>query len=98
MSVVFTRTGTPLPGKQAAAFEFLKNRVAYVNEAYGLKAELHVRFGGPLGQVVMVSHHANLQELEDIKRRVIADSTAGKMPAYNDALFSNVEDAVWLTK
>lgn len=98
MSVVFTRIGTPLPGKQAQAFEYVKTRAVAVNKAYGTNAEVHVRFGGPIGQLVMVSTHENVQELEDIKRKVIADTASGKIPAAPEGVFSSVEDAIWLTK
>ena len=98
MSVVFTRIGTPLPGKQAQAFEFVKQRAAAVNAAYGTSAEVHVRFGGPIGQVVMVSRHKNVQEIEDIKRKVIEDSGKGKIPTAPEGVFATVEDAIWLTK
>lgn len=98
MSVVFTRIGTPLPGKQAEAFKFVKQRTAALNSLYGIKAEVQVRAGGPLGQMVVVSNHKNIQELEDIKRRVIEDSAAGKIPVAPETLFSSVEDAIWLTK
>lgn len=98
MGVVFTRIGTPHPGKQAQAFEFAKKRAAAVNAAYGTEAEVHVRFGGPLGQVVMVSRHKNVQELEDIKRRVIEDAASGKIPVAPEGVFATVEDAIWLTK
>lgn len=98
MGVVFTRIGTPLPGKQAEAFEFVKARATAVNSLYGTKAEVHVRMGGPLGQVAMISRHASVQELEDIKRKVIEDSSSGKVPNAPAGVFSSVEDMIWLTK
>lgn len=98
MGVVFTRIGTPMPGKQAEAFEFVKKRASAVNAAYGTTSEVHVRFGGPVGQVVMISRHKNVQEIEDIKRKVIEDSATGKIPVSPDGVFSSVEDTIWLTK
>ena len=98
MGAVFTRIGTPLPGKQAQAFEFVKQRAAAVNAAYGTQAEVHVRFGGPIGQVVMISRHKDVQEIEEIKRKVIDDSGAGKIPMAPEGVFEHVEDAIWLTK
>lgn len=98
MGVVFTRIGTPLPGKQVEAFEFVKKRAAAVNAAYGTAAEVHVRFGGPVGQVVMVSRHSHVQELEDIKRKIIEDTASGKIPVAPAGVFASVEDAIWLTK
>lgn len=35
MRVVFTRIGTPLPGMQAEAFEFVKARATAVNSLCG---------------------------------------------------------------
>jgi hypothetical protein len=98
MGVIFTRIGTPLPGKQTEAFAFVKSRATAVNAAYGTSAEVHVRLGGPIGQVVMVSRHANVQEIEDIKRKVMEDSASGKIPTAPEGVFSSVEDAIWLTK
>lgn len=98
MGAVFTRIGTPFPGKQAEAFEFVKKRAAAVNAAFGTKAEVHVRLGGPLGQVVMVSNHKDVAEIESIKRRVIEMSTKGEIPVAPEGVFSSVEDAIWLTK
>jgi hypothetical protein len=98
MGVVWTRTGTPFPGHQAEAFEFAKKRAAAVNAAYGTQVEVHVRFGGPLGQIVMISRHKNVQEIEDIKRKVIEDSASGKIPSSNGNIFASVDDAIWLTK
>ncbi|MDN8614773.1 hypothetical protein [Variovorax ginsengisoli] len=48
--------------------------------------------------MVMVSYHKSIQELEDIKRRVIEDSSSGKIPVAPEGIFSSVEDAIWLTK
>lgn len=98
MGVIFTRIGTPLPGKQAQALEFVKQRTAAVNAACGTTAEVHVRFGGVMGQTVMVSRHKNVQEIEDIKRKVIDGVATGKIPSAPEGVFSNVEDAIWLTQ
>ncbi len=98
MAVVWTRIATPVPGKQAEAFEFAKKRAAAVNAAYGTQVEVHVRFGGPLGQVAMISRHKNVQEIEDIKRKVIEDSSNSKIPSSDGTLLTSVEDAIWLTK
>ncbi len=46
----------------------------------------------------ILSIFALMTELEDIKRKVIEDSGAGKIPVAPDGVFSSVEDAIWLTK
>lgn len=97
MPVVMTRVGTPLPGKQGQALEFMKKRAAALEKNYGIKAQLHYRFGGPLGQMQLVSHHKNLQEVEELRRKIIADTGSGKLPISEGSLFENVEDRIWLT-
>jgi hypothetical protein len=92
-----TRVGTPVPGKQGKALEFMKKRAAALEAAYGVKAKLHYRIGGPLGQMELVSHHKNLQELEDIRRRIIEDTASGKLPISEEGTFQSVEDRIWLT-
>ncbi|MEZ5869885.1 MAG: hypothetical protein R3D46_16280 [Defluviimonas denitrificans] len=41
---------------------------------------MHVRFGGPLGQVAMISRHKNVQEIGH-QAQVIEDSANGKIPS-----------------
>lgn len=97
MPVVMTRIGTPVPGKQGKALAFMKKRAAALESNYGVKATLHHRVGGPLGQMELVSHHKSLQELEEIRRRIIADTGSGKLPVSEDDTFQSVEDRIWMT-
>ena len=96
MTVVFTRIATPVPGRLAEAAEFVKKRAAAIKKAYGVDVHVNARFGGPVGQVSMVSYHENLGQLEDIRRKIMADVAAGKIPTPAQGLFSHAEDAVWL--
>lgn len=98
MGVVLTRTGWAMPGKQGEAAAFAEKRSAYVNENYGGNSRVMVRIGGPLGQVVMVSHFDSLASLEEAKRKVIKDTIAGKFPTAPEGVFSRVEEAIWLEK
>ena len=96
MAVVFTRIATPLPGRLAEAAEFMKKRAAALKKAYGIDVQVNARFGGPVGQVALVSYHDNLGQIEDLRRKIMADVAAGKIPTPADGLFSHAEDAVWL--
>lgn len=98
MSVIFTRTGTPNSGKQVEALAFVKKRAAALKSLYGVDAQVSVRLGGSLGQVITVSRHKTLQEVEDLRRKVMADTAAGKVPSSTAGVFSHVEDAVWMVE
>jgi len=96
MSVVYTRTGTPHGGKQAEALAYFQARAAAIKKQYGLEPEVKVRAGGPVGEVIMISRMKDLNEYESTKRRVIADTLAGKIPTAPDGVFAKGEDALWL--
>jgi hypothetical protein len=87
-----------MPGKQGEATAFAEKRSAYINENYGGSSRVMVRIGGPIGQVVMVSHFDSLASLEVAKRKVIKDTIAGKFPTAPEGVFSRAEEAIWLEK
>jgi hypothetical protein len=96
MSIVYTRTGTPVSGKQGEALDYFKRRAAAIKANYGVDCEVKVRLGGPVGQVILVSRLKDAGELEAIKRRVVADTLAGKMPTAPAGVMESGEDAVWM--
>ena len=96
MTVLFTRIGTPHPGNQAEALKYAKARQEAVNKTYALSAEVYVRFGGPVGQVVMVESFENLAALEKMKTAAIQDTIAGKIPTAPAGIFSTIEEHAWL--
>lgn len=98
MGVVVTRTGWAMPGKQAEATTFAEKRSAYINENYGGETRVMVRIGGPVGEVVMVSHFDSLSAFEEGKRKVIKATIAGDFPTAPDGVFARVEEAIWLEK
>jgi hypothetical protein len=98
MTVIYTRIGRPNPGRQVEALQFAKKRAEAINSLYGAKQEVALRFGGPLGEIVSIARHDKLSELEDIKRKVVADTTAGKIPTSPPGVFEQVEEHVWLVQ
>jgi len=96
MTVVFTRTAIPASGRLGEAAEFAKKRIAALQKAYGIEVSLNSRFGGPAGQLTMVSFHDSMSDLEDLRRKIIADVGAGKIPTPEPGLFTQSEDAIWL--
>lgn len=97
MSVTFTRTGIPLPGKQMEALNYMKARAAAMQAVYGVQNEVKIRAGGPVGQVILISHLKDLTEFEMIKRKVVADTATGKIPTAPDHVFASGEDMLWMS-
>ncbi|MDE2372451.1 MAG: hypothetical protein KGN16_26025 [Burkholderiales bacterium] len=95
MSVVFMRAGNPAPGKQIDALQFTKARAAAADAAYGTKTTVYTRLGGPTGQIVTVTHFANMSELEEVKARIVKDAVAGKLKQQPEGLFAELQDAIW---
>ena len=96
MSVVFTRVGTPLPGQLGSAAAFMQERANAIKSAYGVDVGINARFGGPVGQMALVSYHDGLAELEEIRRKIIADVGAGKLPTPKPGIFHHSDDVIWL--
>ncbi|MHA1536637.1 MAG: hypothetical protein ACTSUD_03705 [Alphaproteobacteria bacterium] len=96
MSVVFTRIITPVPGQLAQAAAFMKKRAEAISSAYGIEVLLNARVGGPVGQMGMVSQHDSLADFEELRRKIIADVGAGKLPTPDVGLLHHADDALWL--
>ncbi len=95
MTVVFTRTVTPNSGHLGDALKFTKRRIKALEKAYGLKIALNARFGGPAGQLIMVSYHDNMGDLEKVRRKVMKGVVNGKIPQPKPGIIKKVEDAIW---
>ncbi len=96
MTVVFTRTVTPNSGHLDDTMKFVKRRIRALKKTYGLDVSLNGRFGGPAGQLIMVSYHDDMGSLEKMRRKIIAGVASGKIPQPKPGLIKNVEDAVWI--
>lgn len=95
MTAVFLRVGNPVPGKQTEALKYIKERVAAVNAAYGVNAEVFTRFDGPLGQLGVVSRHTSVAEIEEVKGRVNKDVLAGKIAPVPAGVFQEIRDFIY---
>jgi len=98
MGVIVARLGTPESGRQSEALAFAKKRAAAFKKLYGIDQEVRVRLGGPVGQVLTVTRHDSLGEVETMKRKVIADTDAGKIPLAPPGVFKHSEEQIWLTQ
>lgn len=96
MSVTFTRTITPNSGHFEDTLKFAKKRVKAIKKAYGGKIKINARFGGPAGQLTLVSYHDCIEDLEKIRRQVRKGVAQGKIPQATPGFVKSVEDAIWM--
>ncbi len=96
MTVVFTRTVTPNSGRLGDTLKFAKKRKKALRKAYGLNIALNARVGGAAGQLIMVSYHDNMGDLEKVRRKVMKGVANGKIPQPKPGMIKKVEDAVWI--
>lgn len=96
MTVVFTRTITPNSGHLGDTLKFTKKRIRALRKNYGLNISLSTRFGGPAGQLIMVSYHNSMEDLEKVRRKVMKGVLKGRIPQPKPGLVKKVEDAVWV--
>lgn len=96
MTVIFTRTVTPHSGHLSDAMKFVKKRVKALKKAYRVDISLSARFGGPAGQLIMVSYHKNMSDLEKVRRKVMDGVNSGKIPQPKPGVIKDVEDSIWI--
>ena len=79
------------------AVQCAKARSDAVNKTYAVHAEMYVRFGGPVGQVVMVETFESLDAMERLRMAMYSDATSGgKIPKAPEGVFQSVDEFVWL--
>jgi hypothetical protein len=97
MSVLLTRIGIPHPGKQSEALKYAQARRDAVNKKFALNAKVYLRFGGLVGQVVMVESFADLAAIEKMKREIVAATQAGHFGTAPADVFDSIEEHVWIS-
>lgn len=77
--ITFVRRLRMLNGHFGEAMDLLKERLSYLECNHGVQIELKVRFGGPVGEVALISYHSDAGELELFRRKVMADMGSGHL-------------------
>lgn len=77
--ITFVRRVRMTNGNFVEAMDLLRARVDYLEKTHGIKIELHSRFGGPVGEVAMVSRHEDAIDLELFRRKLSADIGSAKL-------------------
>ena len=95
-SVTFTRTIIPNSGHLGDATKFAKKRLAAIKKSLGVNVGLKVRLGGKGGELIMISHHKDLNELQKVRTKLMRAVLKGKIPQPKPGLVKSVNDAVWI--
>ena len=96
MSAIFSRTVTPHSGHFDENLQFARKRLAAIKKYTGQDVELHVRMGGPAGQVLMFSTHDSVADIEAMRRKIMEGVASGDIPQPESGMAAHVEDAIWL--
>ena len=78
--ILFARTASIAPGKNAEAMAFAGEICGYIKDTVGLDVGVYVPIGGNPLRIGWVADHDNLQSLEDTLEKLAGDS------GYNDRI------------
>lgn len=96
--ITFIRRARMRNGYFEEALRLLRKRVEYLDDQHGLKLELKVRFGGPVGEVALISQHRDAAELEHLRQKLMFD--AGSNQLLRDlaevTLPGETRDEIWI--
>lgn len=96
--ITFVRRVRMRNGYFDEAMELLRKRKDYLEQQHGVVIDLRVRFGGPVGEVALVSHHRDAGELERFRSRLIADQGSGRLlrEIAQVTLPGETHDEIWM--
>jgi|PersoiStandDraft_1058852.scaffolds.fasta_scaffold08118_2 hypothetical protein len=77
--ITFVRRVRMLDGYFVEAMDLLKARVEYIEKTHGIKVEMHSRFGGPVGEIAMISQHEGATDLELFREKISTDVRSAKL-------------------
>ncbi|CAM5784544.1 hypothetical protein [Castellaniella caeni] len=96
--ITFVRRVRMRNGYYDEALRLLRERVQYLHDQHGLTLELKIRFGGPVGEVALISHHRDAAELEHLRQKLMFD--AGSNQLLRDlaevTLPGETQDEIWM--
>ena len=97
--ITFVRRARMRNGHFNEAMELLRKRVDYIEKTHGVQVELKVRFGGPVGEVALISRHQDAGELELFRRKIMADIGSGHLleEMAHALLPGETHDEIWMS-
>lgn len=96
--ITFVRRVRMRNGYFDEALELLRRRVEYLDQQHGIRIELSLRFGGPVGEVAMVSRHRDAGELERFRCKIMVDQGSGHLlrEISQVTLPGETHDEIWM--
>ena len=96
--ITFVRRLRMLDGYFVEAMDLLKARVEYIEKAHGIKITMYSRFGGPVGEVAMISQHDDAADLERFRQKIAADIRSAKLlkEIAEVTLHGETQDEIWM--
>lgn len=97
--IIFSRTANVAPGQAGAAIEFSKKIQVYFKEAYGVELQTMVPFGGNPYRMGWMSRYDDMNALDTLHQRVLADQQYWKIiNEYKETFLpASIDDQVWRT-
>ncbi len=96
--ITFIRRVRMRNGYFQEAMELLRKRNEYLLHQHDIPIELKVRFGGPVGEVALVSHHRDAGELERFRSRIMVDQVSSHLlrEIADVTLPGETHDEIWM--
>lgn len=97
--ITFVRRLRMRNGHFSEATEMLRQRIDYFAQHHNTRIELRTRFGGPVGEVALVSYHADAGELELFRRKISSDIGSDKLleKLADFTLPGETQDEIWMS-
>jgi len=98
MAVTFVRSGLMMPGKYKEAMQWVGTRNKWLRETFDVDPTLQVLLGGPVGRVSIASHHDNIAQIEEIRRKLVSGAEPDEISLAREGLFvpGYSRDRIWL--
>ncbi len=95
--ILFARTASIAPGKNAEAMAFGQEICSYVKDLIGVDVEMYTPIGGNPLRIGWVGNYDNLQALEDTLEKLAGDSGYNNRIEEAGSLFiaGSMEDVIW---
>lgn len=96
--ITFVRRVRMRNGHFDEALRLLRQRVDYMHDQHGLTLELKIRFGGPVGEVALISRHRDAAELERLRQKLMFDAGSNQLlrELSSVTLPGETQDEIWM--
>jgi hypothetical protein len=96
--ITFVRRVRMRDGCFEEAMDLLRRRCDYLQQQHDIAIDLMIRFGGPVGEVALISHHRDAGELERFRTKILVDRVSGHLlrEIAEVTLPGETHDEIWI--